>query len=86
LSVPVIDDVLHAAVVPLQGAIRAAGPAEFADFDRTLNLDRIRNLRKLVQDVLPQGTFDPATARPWCGLRAMSADGVPTIGPTPLSN
>jgi D-amino-acid dehydrogenase len=86
LSIPVIDDQLHAVIVPLRGAIRAAGTAEFAGFDLSPNPDRIRNLRKLVQEVLPEGTFDPASARPWCGLRAMSADGVPIIGVTPLSN
>jgi D-amino-acid dehydrogenase len=86
LSVPVIDDSLHAAIVPLHGAIRVAGTAEFAGFDRTLNRNRIRNLRKLVQNVLPRGAFDPETASPWCGLRAMSADGVPIIGPTPVPN
>ena len=61
LSIPVIDDHLHAAIVPLRGAIRVAGTAEFAGFDRTVNPARIRNLHKLAADVLSQGTFDPAT-------------------------
>jgi D-amino-acid dehydrogenase len=86
LSIPVIDDELHAVIVPLQGAIRAAGTAEFAGFDLSPNPNRIRNLRRLLQDVLPEGTYDPTSARPWWGLRAMSADGVPIIGATPLSN
>jgi D-amino-acid dehydrogenase len=86
LSIPVSDDQLHAAVVPLEGAIRVAGTAEFAGYDRTVNADRIRNLLGLLREVLPRAQFDPLTARPWCGLRAMSADGVPIIGPTPVAN
>jgi D-amino-acid dehydrogenase len=39
-----------------------------------------------VKDVLPRAPIDIATVKPWCGLRALSADGVPVIGATPLSN
>ncbi len=84
--IPIVDDHLHAAVVPLEGAIRVVGTAEFAGYDRTPNPNRTRNLLGLLQDLLPQAQFAPATAKPWCGLRAMSADGVPIIGLTPVSN
>jgi D-amino-acid dehydrogenase len=86
LKIPVIDDDLHAAVVPLEGAIRAAGTAEFAGFNRTLNQARVRNLLGLLRGVLPEEHFDPAAAKSWCGLRPVSVDGVPIIGPTPISN
>jgi D-amino-acid dehydrogenase len=86
LRIPVIDDLLHAVVVPLEGALRVAGTAEFSGYDLALSPTRIRILMKLLHAVLPQAQFDPATARPWCGLRPMSADGVPIIGPTHISN
>lgn len=86
LRIPIVDDTLHAAVVRLGSAVRVAGTAEFAGYDLTLSPVRIHNLMKVLRQVLPQARLDPATARPWCGLRAMSADGVALIGRTPVSN
>src|SRR5207245_18631 len=63
LRIPVIDDDLHAAIVPLDRAIRVAGTAEFAGFDLSLDPDRVRNLLVLLQTILPQQHFDLATAR-----------------------
>lgn len=86
LRIPVVDDELHAAVVPLDGVIRVAGTAEFAGYDRTMSPVRIANLLRLVRKVLPRMEFDPARVKAWCGLRPMSTDGVPIIGRTPFSN
>jgi D-amino-acid dehydrogenase len=86
LTIPVIDNRLHGVVAPLEGAVRVTGIAEFAGFDQTLDPDRIRKVLRLLEAVLPQLQFNPATAKPWCGLRPMSADGVPIIGPTSISN
>lgn len=86
LRIPVIDDDYHAAVVPFGTGLRVAGTAEFAGYDLTLRPERIRNLLTLVEKVLPGMNFDPATAKPWCGLRPMSSDGVPIIGTTPMRN
>ncbi|MGB6487639.1 MAG: D-amino acid dehydrogenase [Steroidobacteraceae bacterium] len=84
--VPVCDDDFHAVVVPLENVIRVAGTAEFTGYDLSLPEVRIGNLIKLVRQVLPAWALDPTKAKPWCGLRPMSADGVPIIGPTRIDN
>ena len=86
LSIPVVDDALHAVIVPLERAIRVAGTAEFAGYDRSVPAPRIRNLLQLISNVLPGEVFDPSAAKAWSGLRPMSVDGVPIIGPTPIDN
>lgn len=86
LRLPIIDSELHAVAVPLEGAVRLAGIAEFAGYDRRLNAARIRSLTKLLPAVLPRARFDLATAKAWCGLRPASPDGVAIIGPTRIPN
>jgi D-amino-acid dehydrogenase len=84
LSIPIIDDALHAAIVPIGTRLRVAGTAEFAGNDRRLSQDRIDNLFDLLGAVLPRiaKQLPRASALPWTGLRPMSADGLPFIGPT----
>ena len=86
LKIPIVDDDMHAAVVPIGDAVRIAGTAEFAGFDLSLRAERVRNLINLAQSILPRAVLDPATAKAWCGLRPMSADGVPIVGLAPITN
>lgn len=86
LQMPLVDDELHAAVVPLACGLRVAGTAEFAGFDLTLRAERVRNLIDLAERLLPRARLDARTAKPWCGLRPMSADGVPLVGPAGIAN
>ncbi len=79
---PVIDDAMHAAVVPLGDALRFVGTAEFAGFDRTIEPARVENLFRLFARLFPhlEPRADRARAVAWAGLRPMSADGLPFIG------
>jgi D-amino-acid dehydrogenase len=88
LRTPVIDDALHAAVVPLNGVLRVAGIAEFAGANLTIDPVRVRSLLMLLPKILPQYEqhLETSTAQPWCGLRPMTADGVPIIGRTRIPN
>jgi D-amino-acid dehydrogenase len=87
-GIPVADDHLHAAVVPIGDQIRVAGTAEFTGLDVTIGRRRIENLEKLLREIYPEFADRSAgvETQPWCGLRPMSADGVPIIGGTSRPN
>jgi D-amino-acid dehydrogenase len=81
--IPIIDETLHAAVAPLGRHLRIAGTAEFAGQDLRIRPERVDNLRALLGAIFPRiarQLTDGGT--PWTGLRPMSADGTPFIGPT----
>jgi D-amino-acid dehydrogenase len=76
------DDSLHAVMTPLGATLRLAGTAEFSGWDMTLRPQRIEALWRLLKALSPTlaRQVDRATARSWCGLRPMSADGRPYVG------
>jgi D-amino-acid dehydrogenase len=86
LRYPIVDDEMHAVVVPLPGMIRVAGTAEFAGYDLSIPQTRIDNLRRLLAGILPNAAVSAEPGDAWTGLRAVSSDGVPIIGRTNLSN
>ena len=81
------DDSLHAVMTPLGTTLRLAGTAEFSGWDLSLRPGRIQALWRLLAALSPTlaRTVDRSDARPWCGLRPMSADGRPYIGATPVA-
>ncbi len=87
-KMPVIDDALHAAVTPLGERLRVAGTAELAGYDTQPTPARIANLFSLLLELFPSYAplLDRKSAQPWAGLRPMSPDGVPHIGPLGLEN
>lgn len=84
---PIIDESVHAAVVPLgNNKVRVAGTAEFAGYDTTVRPERIANLQELLGKVYPNLPIEDRQLETWCGLRPMCADGRPVIGNSPVDN
>lgn len=81
----VMDETHKVAITRLGDRIRVGGTAELAGFDLTLREGRRRTLSHVVSDLFPQGG-DVARADFWCGLRPMTPDGPPIIGPTRYAN
>jgi D-amino-acid dehydrogenase len=84
--VAVVDDRSHAVVVTLGQELRAVGGAEFAGHDRSLDAGQLESLFAFVKRILPELTagLNLSDAKAWSGLRPMSHDGKPFIGPTPV--
>jgi len=83
--VSLIDDEFKMVYSRLGNRLRAAGTAEFAGYDTSLNETRARFIRDKALELFP-GCADPAAAEYWAGLRPSTPDGVPVIGATPYAN
>jgi D-amino-acid dehydrogenase len=81
----VMDETHKVAVTRLGDRIRVGGTAELAGYSLELREARRKTLAHVVTDLFPDGG-DVARAEFWCGLRPMTPDGTPIIGPTPLKN
>jgi D-amino-acid dehydrogenase len=81
----VMDESFKVAITRLGERIRVGGTAEISGYDLTLSEARRDTLVHSVSDLYPQGG-DVSKATFWCGLRPMTPDGTPVIGPTPYSN
>jgi D-amino-acid dehydrogenase len=81
----VMDETFKVAITRLGDRIRVGGTAEIAGFDLRLHQARRDTLEHSVTDLFPKGG-DVSKAEFWCGLRPMTPDGTPVIGPTPFRN
>jgi len=81
----IMDETHKVAVTRLGERIRVGGTAELAGYSLALRESRRATLVHVVTDLFPGGG-DVAKAEFWCGLRPMTPDGTPIVGPTPLSN
>lgn len=77
--------VLHESSVfctPLDGFVRFAGTMEFSGLNRTLRPARLDQITRAARRFFPGlGTAEPRSE--WCGLRPVSVDGLPIVGPLP---
>lgn len=81
----VMDETYKVAVTRLGDRIRVGGTAELKGYNLALREARRDTLDHVVADLFPGGG-DVARATFWTGLRPMTPDGPPVIGPTRYSN
>jgi D-amino-acid dehydrogenase len=81
----ILDETYKIAVTRFDDRIRVGGMAEIAGFDKRLNPRRRETLEMVVNDLFP-GAGDTAKASFWTGLRPMTPDGTPVVGPTAVRN
>jgi D-amino-acid dehydrogenase len=81
----VMDETHKVAVTRLGDRIRVGGTAEIAGYSLALREARRETLTHVVTDLFPTGG-DVSKASFWCGLRPMTPDGTPLVGPTAVPN
>jgi D-amino-acid dehydrogenase len=81
----IMDETYKIAVTRLGDRIRVGGTAQISGFDLQLVEGRRKTLEFVVDDLFPGGGA-LEQAEFWTGLRPMTPDGTPIVGPTPLPN
>lgn len=81
--IPFSDEGEKVGVVRIGDRVRVAGTAEFAGYDTTLNPNRIRHLQNFFFSLFPDYP-DRTAGEGWTGLRPVTPDGCPYLGPTPI--
>ncbi|WEV48000.1 D-amino acid dehydrogenase [Acinetobacter sp. ESL0695] len=80
----VLDESYKIAITRFDQRIRVGGMAELHGFDMKLRQERKSTLEMVTQDLFPAGDLKQSTF--WTGLRPMTPDGTPIIGPTKYNN
>jgi len=81
----VMDETYKVAITRLGDRIRVGGTAEVGSYQVKLRPERRLPLDRSLGDLFPEGG-DASRALFWSGLRPMTPDGPPVIGPTHLDN
>ncbi|MEM5428971.1 D-amino acid dehydrogenase [Cupriavidus oxalaticus] len=77
----VLDETYKVAITRFDDRIRVGGMAQIVGYDRGLDPAKRRTLEHVVTDLFP-GAGDVSQAAFWTGLRPMTPDGTPIVGPT----
>jgi D-amino-acid dehydrogenase len=80
-----MDETHKVAITRLGDRIRVAGQAEIIGYSQRLGRHATDTVRHVVSDLFPKGG-DVSKAEGWTGLRPMTPDGTPVIGPTRFPN
>ncbi len=80
-----MDETHKVAITRLGDRIRVAGQAEIIGYNRNTGKTAFDTVRHVVTDLFPEGG-DVSRAEGWTGLRPMTPDGTPIIGPTRYGN
>ena len=81
-----LTDVTYKIVATRLGnTLRGAGTAELTGYDLSLRPERCATITHVLGELFP-GAGDLKQARYWCGLRPMTPDNPPLLGPTPHKN
>lgn len=81
----IMDETHKVAITRLGDRIRVAGTAEIAGYSGRLGPHATDTVRHVVGDLFPKGG-DLDRAEGWTGLRPMTPDGTPVLGPTRYRN
>ncbi len=72
------------AITPMNGTLRFAGTMEVGDLSLKINPQRVKGIIRSIQPYFPAfSEEDFANIKPWAGLRPVSPDGMPYMGPAP---
>lgn len=88
-KVPIVDDDLHVGLTPLGSRLRAVGSAEFTGYDKSVTPQRIDMLKAVAKRIYPTVApyLEPRAEHvAWAGLRPMTPDCLPIVGPSPYEN
>jgi len=80
-----LDESYKIAITRLGDRVRVGGMAEISGYSRDLPARRKDTLLHCVNDLFP-GAANLSDVDYWCGLRPMTPDGPPILGPTAIPN